>query len=156
MAEVDPDLERPVVRVDPDAAEVLRELHRQRTAEAERRRAQSAELERAQAERPVERGRASEQVLGGMDARVEGAAVGRLEPSVASAAQPDPATLDDELGKRWGSAPQVQRGSEARAALLGATTDWRRAVLLSEVLSPPLALRGPSMAWPGPPATLAG
>ena len=156
LAEVNPDLERPVVRVDPDAAEVLRELHRQRAAEAERRRAQTAELERAQAERTVERGRAAEQVLGGLDARVEGSSVGRLEPSVAAASQPDPATLDDELGKRWGATAGAPRATESRAALLGAAPDWRRAVLLSELLSPPLALRGASTVWPGPPASLAG
>lgn len=154
--EANPQLEQRPVRIDPDAADVLRELHRQRAAESERRRAQSAELERAQAERPVERGRASEQALGGLDARVEGSAVGRFEPSMAAAALPDPATLDDELGKRWGGAPEAHPGADARAALLGGVLDWRRAVLLSEVLSPPLALRGTSTAWPGPPASLAG
>lgn len=151
-AEVDPDLERPLQRIDPEAAEALRELHRQRTAEAERRRALAAELERAQGERPVERGRAASQALGGLDVRVEAS---RLEPAVAPTVGADPGTLDDEIGRRWGGAAAAQRASEARAALLSGGMDLRRAVLLSEVLAPPLALRGPSAAWPGPPSALA-
>jgi hypothetical protein len=153
--EADPDLERPQTRIEPDAAEALRELHRQRMAEAERRRAMAAELERAQAERPVERGRAAAQQLGGLDARVEGTPVGRLETGVAPASVADPATLDDELGRRWGEGTQVGRPSEARAALLSGAGDLRRAVLLAEVLAPPIALRGSAAAWPGPPASLA-
>jgi len=150
---VDPDLERPVLRVDPETDDALRELHRQRAAEAERRRTQSAkELERAQAERTVERGRAASQAVGGLDVRVES---NRLEPGVAPAVLPDPATIDDEIGRRWGATPQAQHGSEARAALLSGDMDLRRAVLLSELLAPPLALRGQTAAWPGPPSALA-
>jgi hypothetical protein len=74
---------------------------------------------------------------------------------VAPAVGADPATLDDEIGRRWGTGAQAQRPSDARAALLRGSMDLRRAVLLSEVLAPPLALRGPSAAWPGPPSALA-
>jgi hypothetical protein len=152
-AEVDPDLERPLQRIDPENDDTLRELHRQRAAEAERRRGQvAADLERAQAERAVQRGRAASQALGGLDVRVEAS---RLEPSVAPSVGADPATLDDEIGRRWGAGAQPQRASEARAVLLSDGMDLRRAVLLSEVLAPPLALRGPSAAWPGPPSALA-
>ncbi len=75
--------------------------------------------------------------------------------SVAAAAEVDPATLDDEVESRWGTGPQgaVQRPAQA---LIRSEVDWRRAVLVSELLSPPLSLRGSSAAWPGPPAALAG
>ena len=152
-AEVDPDLEQPLQRIDPENEDALRELHRQRAAEAERRRTQAAaELERAQGDRSVERGRAANQAMGGLDARVESS---RLEPGVAPAGHADPATLDDEMGRRWGEGAVAQRVSGARAMLLSGSMDLRRAVLLSELLAPPLALRGPSAAWPGPPSALA-
>jgi hypothetical protein len=86
----------------------------------------------------------------------------RLEVSIAPRASElaapglDPATLDDELVSRWqaAAAPAARaEPSPALAALLGGG-DWRRAVLLSELLAPPLALRGPASAWPGPPAGL--
>ncbi|HVS18169.1 MAG TPA: hypothetical protein VMT18_06185 [Planctomycetota bacterium] len=69
----------------------------------------------------------------------------------------DPATLDDEMDLRWGASPgaavpDIARAPAATALLAG--MDWRRAVVLSEVLAPPLALRGPAAAWPGPPASL--
>jgi hypothetical protein len=152
-AEIDPDLERRPLRVDPETDDALHELHRQRSAEAERRRTQrAAELERSQADRAVERGRAASQALGGLDVRVESS---RLEPGVAPAVLADPATIDDEIGRRWGATSQAQHGSEARAALLSGDMDLRRAVLLSELLAPPLALRGQTAAWPGPPSALA-
>ena len=66
----------------------------------------------------------------------------------------DPATLDDEIQVRWGGAPRAAEAAPAPTALLGAELDWRQAVLLSELLSPPLALREPEAAWPGPPAAL--
>jgi hypothetical protein len=67
----------------------------------------------------------------------------------------DPATLDDELAARWSEARAGTLGvrSSAAAALLGGQ-DWRSAIVLSEVLAPPLALRAPGAAWPGPPACL--
>ncbi len=68
----------------------------------------------------------------------------------------DPATLDDELVGRWDveTTPAARRATSPAQAALLAGGDWRRAVLLAEVLAPPLALRGPAAAWPGPPASL--
>ena len=83
-------------------------------------------------------------------------------PSVAAAipAEPrlgtleaDPATLDDEMSDRWGDGGDVPR-ARAWSAFSVTGADWRRAVLLSEVLAPPLALRDGSSAWPGPPLGL--
>ncbi len=75
--------------------------------------------------------------------------------AVATVGDVDPATLDDEVARRWGA---LGAAEDARPAIarLSSATDWRAAVLVSELLSPPLALRGRSSAWPGPPASLAG
>lgn len=80
----------------------------------------------------------------------------------------DPGTLDEELVTRWsdgslisrgGASPEaVEPGVEPHQVLDPATAtraEWRRAIVLSEMLSPPLALRGASSAWPGPPAAFA-
>lgn len=83
----------------------------------------------------------------------------RLPKSVSSlaSAELDPASLDDEMAERWGASRGASVAPVARtpaADRLLRDLDWRRAVLLSEVLAPPLALRGPASAWPGPPASL--
>ena len=80
----------------------------------------------------------------------------RSVPSLASSGL-DPATLDDEMAERWGASLGASVAPVARtpaADRLLRDMDWRRAVLLAEVLAPPLALRGPGAAWPGPPASL--
>lgn len=67
--------------------------------------------------------------------------------ALVSVREVDPATLDDELLQRWGEVTE-EAGTAAAGGLRG-EIDWRRAVLLSELLSPPLALRGAPGAWPG-------
>jgi hypothetical protein len=56
-------------------------------------------------------------------------------------------SLDDELGAR------PTRSAARRTHALAAGVDWRRAIVLAEVLGPPVSQRAGS-AWPGPPLGL--
>jgi hypothetical protein len=125
-------------------------------APARRPKAASAPIQPQVARPPLE---SLESVPPALAPRVEDT---RLEVSIApraselAAPELDPATLDDELVSRWQAAAATTLRAEP-APVLGALLgggDWRRAVLLSELLAPPLALRVPASAWPGPPASL--
>jgi hypothetical protein len=122
-----------------------------------RRRAEreAAGLARAEARLREAPRRAAEQELGGLMPGVASSGVGRFESTLTGLAAEDPATLDDEIQVRWGGRGLAVAPAGAPAAGLGAGVDWRQAVLLSELLSPPLALREPGAAWPGPPSALA-
>lgn len=138
-------------RVEPPAAPPSAPVRRPKAA--------SAPIQPQVARPPLESLESLESVPPALAPRVEDT---RLEVSIApraselAAPELDPATLDDELVSRWQAAAATTLRAEP-APVLGAHLgggDWRRAVLLSELLAPPLALRGPASAWPGPPASL--
>jgi hypothetical protein len=134
----------PRVQVAPPAAEALRD---HRPAE----RARPAEARAQPAAAP---GRIGDRELGSLEVGVDPVSFDRLPSSMTAPRTVDPATLDDELGHRWGELAPTEVAHIERVEHLGGAIDWRRAVLLSELVSPPLALRGAESSWPGPPASL--
>jgi len=134
----------PRVQVAPPAAEALRDSR-------PRERARPAEARAQPAAAP---GRIGDRELGSLELGLDPVARDRLQSSMTAPRTVDPATLDDELGHRWGELAPTEVAHIERVEVLGGAIDWRRAVLLSELVSPPLALRGAESSWPGPPASL--
>ena len=99
-------------------------------------------------------GKVAGQTLGRLESGLGPAGGARLESTLRPREVEDPATLDDEMGERWGTSPEAALVTPGAPTTRLGPVDWRQAVLLSELLSPPLALRGSAFAWPGPPAAL--
>lgn len=136
-----------------DAAARLDAERRRRTEREAARRAAETVRTSVDDERDSAPRRAADQELGGLVHSVQTPPATRLQPGVVASPQLDPTTIDDEMLARWGESEPSEGAATPPLELLGARLDWRQAVLLSEVLSPPLALRGPSSAFPGPPAS---
>ena len=80
----------------------------------------------------------------------------------------DSGPLHGESSARWSDGSTIGSGVERPASPKASVpaqgamdpvarrrAEWRRAIVMSELIAPPLALRGPTSAWPGPPAAFA-